>query len=143
MTMAGGGGTTTGAVLEAMVLPALTHGGYASQTQVHVGSRLGGGRQLIDVVAIRGEDAFLISLKWQQVSGTAEQKVPFETMCLADAVLSSSGRYRKAYLVLGGPGWKLRDFFIRGGMHEQLRHADVVKVMTLEAFVAQANSGHL
>jgi hypothetical protein len=41
-----------------------------------------------------------VSLKWQQVGGTAEQKVPFEVMCLADAV-----RAGHAYLVLGGDGW--------------------------------------
>ena len=40
----------------------------------------------------------LISVKWQQVSGTAEQKVPFEIIGLADAVLT--GEYAKAYLVL-------------------------------------------
>jgi len=27
-------------------------------------------------------EAILISLKWQQSSGTAEQKVPFEVICL-------------------------------------------------------------
>ena len=42
------------------------------------------------------------------VVGTAEQKVPFEVVCLADAVVT--GAYAKAYLVLEGEGWKLRSF---------------------------------
>lgn len=37
-------------------------------------------------------------MKWQQVSGTAEQKVPFEVICLMEAV--ATGAYQKAYLVL-------------------------------------------
>lgn len=137
------GSTTTGSVLEAMVLPALIHGGYAYQRQVHVGLRLGGGRQLVDVVASKGDEAFLVSMKWQQVSGTAEQKVPFEAMCLADAVLASAGKFKSAYLVLGGPGWRLRDFFVRGGLEEHLKHPELVNVVTLEEFVARANSGRL
>jgi len=40
----------------------------------------------------------LVSLKWQQTSGTAEQKVPFEVMCLADAVRTKKAD--RAFLVL-------------------------------------------
>lgn len=136
--------TTTGAVLEQMVLPALKHGGYRYQTQVNIGQRLGGGRHIIDVLVESPEGKrFLISLKWQQVSGTAEQKVPFEVMCLAEAVLSSQGRYHKAYLVLGGSGWKLRDFFIGGGLRSHLRHSDLVEIVSLETFIGLANQGKL
>lgn len=65
--------TSTGAVLEQMILPALRHGGYQYQTRVNIGQRLGGGKHIIDVLAEEPEGKkFLISLKWQQVSGTAE-----------------------------------------------------------------------
>ncbi|MEZ4503566.1 MAG: PD-(D/E)XK nuclease superfamily protein [Dehalococcoidia bacterium] len=141
--MAGGTGTSTGAVLEAMVLPALEHGGYAVERQVHVGGRLGGGKQLVDIVARSGPDVFLVSMKWQQVSGTAEQKVPFEAMCLADVVRRSATEYRKAYIVLGGPGWKLREFFVNGGLADHLTHADMIDIVALETFVAKANAGAL
>lgn len=136
--------TTTGRVLEQMILPALEHGGYQYQTQVNIGQRLGGGKHIIDVLVCDPQGRkFLISLKWQQVSGTAEQKVPFEAMCLADAVLSSQGQYHKAYLVLGGEGWKLRDFFVGGGLQGHLRHSDLVSIVTLETFVGLANQGNL
>src|SRR6266545_5582318 len=105
--------TTTGSVLEQMVLPALRRGGYQYQTQANIGFRLGGGAHKVDAVAERDGHKWLISMKWQQVSGTAEQKVPFEVICLAEAVLS--GVFSKAYLVLGGEGWKLRSFYIGGG----------------------------
>ncbi len=136
--------TSTGAVLEQMVIPSLVHGGYSYKTQVNIGSRLGGGRHMVDVLA---EDSagnkVIISLKWQQVSGTAEQKVPFEAMCLAEAVLDSDNDYHKAYLVLGGGGWKLRDYYTGGGLDRHLRYSDLVEIATLEEFIAKANQGQL
>ena len=80
-------------------------------------------------------------MKWQQTGGTAEQKVPFEVMCLADAVRSR--RAKRAYLVLGGDGWNLRDYFTSGALAEHLIHAEHVKVVALEAFVGLANNGQL
>ena len=65
-----------------MILPALEHGGYAYRSRVNVGERLGGGAHIVDAVAEIEGRQFLISVKWQQVSGTAEQKVPFEVICL-------------------------------------------------------------
>ena len=95
----------------------------------------------MDAIARRGDDRILVSLKWQQTGGTAEQKVPFEVMCLADAV--SGGRARARILVLGGDGWTLRDYFTSGKLDEHLIHAGLVKVVTLEAFVRIANNGQL
>jgi len=137
--------TTTGAVLEQMVLPALQMGGYHYETQASVGERFGGGTHKVDVLAFdkRQNAKFLVSLKWQQSSGTAEQKVPFEIMCLAHALAVSPQSFSKAYLVLGGDGWKLRDFYISGGLNTYLKNIDAVKVMSLEAFVALANQGNL
>jgi hypothetical protein len=136
--------TRTGGIMEQMILPALRGGGYLSSRQVHIGSRMGGGKHLVDFVAEdRTGKAYLISVKWQQVTGTAEQKVPFEAMCLADAIRDSGGRYAHAYLVLGGSGWKLREFYTGGGLAEHLRFGDLVKIVSLETFVALANRGQL
>lgn len=133
--------TSTGAVLEAMILPALERGGYSVETQVPVGTRLGGRRQFADVVAGLADERVLVSLKWQQTSGTAEQKVPFEVMCLAEAVRARHAS--RAYLVLGGDRWTLRDYFTSGAMSEHLIHAALVKVVTLETFVRLANTSKL
>ncbi len=136
--------TGTGAVLEEMVLPALRRGGYQCQRRVRIGERFGGGRHIVDIVARDPEGrVFLISLKWQQGSGTAEQKVPFEAMCLAEAILSGSGEYQKAYLVLGGIGWRLKDFYVGGGLNRHMLHSDLVNILPLEHFIAKANRGQL
>jgi hypothetical protein len=67
--------------------------------------------------------------------------VPFEVICLAEAVLS--GSYDAAYLVLGGPGWSLRDFYTGDGLKKHLTNSDKVRIITLENFVAGANQGRL
>lgn len=124
-----------------MILPALDQGGYRYQTKVNIGQRLGLGRHFVDAVAESAGAKYLISLKWQQVSGTAEQKVPFEVICLADAI--KDGEYDGAYLVLGGDGWSLRDFYTSGGLVTHLTRPDLVQIVTLERFVAIANTGRL
>jgi hypothetical protein len=133
--------TNTGGVLEAMILPALRRGRYTYQTQVRAGTRCGGGVHKADAVAERDGVRLLVSLKWQQTGGTAEQKVPFEIMCLADAV--RAGHANRAYLVLGGDGWTLRDYYTSGALADHLIHADLVRVVTLEAFIRLANNSQL
>lgn len=133
--------TRTGAVLEQMILSALEQGGYRCRRQVHIGDRPGGGRHVVDAVAEKDGRRWLVSLKWQQVAGTAEQKVPFEAICLSEAILP--GDYTAAYLVLGGEGWKLRSFYVNGGLDRHLAHGDRVRIVSLETFVAKANRGQL
>lgn len=135
------GSTRTGGVLERMILPALDQGGYTYATQVVLGQRLGIGRHTVDAVAEKEGRKLLISLKWQQVSGTAEQKVPFEVICLLEAL--GDGQYEKAYLVLGGEGWTLRSFYTGGGLKPFLVNSEKVEVLTLEGFVGRANQGKL
>jgi len=135
------GNTTTGQVLEAMVVPALKRGGYEVECQAIIENRPGGRTHKVDALATKDGNRFLISLKWQQVSGTAEQKVPFEVICLAHAL--NVGDYAGAFLVLGGEGWTLRDFYTGGGLGEFLNNSDRIRIVTLENFVALANHGHL
>jgi hypothetical protein len=136
--------TRTGEVLEQMVVPALRRGGYAYQKHVNVGKRPGGGKHIVDLVVSKGEDKpILVSLKWQHIGDTAEQKVPFEVISLVKALRNNEGRYGRAYVVLGGGGWTLRNFYAGGGLDEYVKDSELVKVMTLEAFVAMSNQGKL
>ncbi|MDQ2938681.1 MAG: hypothetical protein M3R67_14445 [Acidobacteriota bacterium] len=133
--------TRTGGVLEQMILPSLERGGYQYKVRVKIGQRLGCGSHYVDVIAEKDGRKFLVSLKWQQVSGTAEQKIPFEVICLSEAL--ETGEYVKAYVVLGGEGWTLRKFYTSGGLAKYLRGAEKVEIVTLESFVAKANRGQL
>jgi hypothetical protein len=133
--------TRTGDVLERMVLPALELGGYSCQRRVTIGKRFGARKHIVDAVAVKDDEKILVSFKWQQVSGTAEQKIPFEVMCLAEAI--ETGDFLKAYLVLGGDGWTLRDLYTRGVLDRYLRNVGSVHIVTFERFIALANQGKL
>ena len=133
--------TRTGEVLERMILPALERGGYNHRTGVNIGKRLGLGRHVVDVLAEKADKQYLVSLKWQQVAGTAEQKIPFEVISLSEAM--QHAHYARAYLVLGGDGWRLREFYTSGGLEKHLTHPELVEIVTLERFVALANQGDL
>lgn len=136
--------TNTGGVLENMILPALARGGYTAQKQVNIGIRLGGkGRHMVDAVAEKSGVSILVSSKWQQTSGTAEQKVPYEVMCLSEAMIDNGDTYTRAYIILGGDGWKLRDFYTSGGLNKFFKDTNKVKIVTLERFIALANQGEL
>ena len=133
--------TRTGAVLEQMVLPALEMGGYIIERQVRLTDRLGGGKHYGDIVASKNGERIVISLKWQQSSGTAEQKVPYEFMCLAD-VLANDSTIHKAYIVIGGDGWTKHSFFL-DGLDSWVNTKEFVDVLRLDSFVAKANRGIL
>ena len=62
---------------------------------------------------------------------------------MIDAIRRGNGKYSKAYVVLGGDGWSLRDFYVGGGLKEYLNYSELVQIMTLEQFVAKANKGQL
>ena len=133
--------TRTGAVLEQMVLPALEMGGYSVERQVLLTERLGGGRHYGDIVASKENERIVISMKWQQASGTAEQKVPYEFMCLAD-VLAKDDSIQKAYIVIGGNGWTKHKFFLND-LNDWVNTDEFVDVVRLDSFVAKANQGLL
>ena len=127
-----------------MIIPALERGGYECKEQVVIGDRLGVlGKHKIDVLATKDDKQFLVSAKWQQTSGTTDEKVPYEVICLVYAV--KHGSYEKAYLVLGGSGWKrkLKQFYLDAGLSDFIEDADHVSILGLEDFVARANKGKL
>lgn len=99
------------------------------------------------------EIAILFRSNGKQTSGTAEQKVPYEVIRLIEAVIRSKGHFTRAYLVLGGPGWKLRDFYTRGGLKpyinyqasetQHIPYTDYVRIVSFEDFLALACRGKL
>lgn len=136
----------TGKAFEESLIPSLQCGGYQIFRQRYIGQDFKGGFY-VDLVATNiGEgfpDSFLISAKWQQVNGTAEEKIPFEVMRLKNAV-DSAGLYQHAYLVLGGPDvWNLRDFYIGEEFDRLFPHRSAVTILDAQDFMARANRGDL
>lgn len=112
----GGKGTKTGKYWESVIKPVLEiHYADRFQTQVMVGTQLFGGAYVADLVISdleRGD--LIVSAKWQQVPGTAEQKVIYDIASLLSIIRNQGERFRKAYIVLGGPGFSrnAREFLL-------------------------------
>ena len=62
----------------------------------------------------------LISLKYQKVEGTAEEKIPFEFWKLQDAI--NKYGYKKAIIVLcGDDGWTLKEEYLKEEFKAQMK----------------------
>jgi hypothetical protein len=155
--------TSTGGVLESMIIPSLKRSGYHYRKGVFIGQRPGGGRYKADIVVWKDrKKIILISSKWQQVGGTAEQKVPFEIISLIKIVLGwrRGKKFKikcedckrdfiietnkiKPFLVLGGPGWTLKQFYLKGGLNKYMRYSRLVNIILLEELIAKINQRKL
>lgn len=135
----GGAGTTTGGLWERTIAPALDlHYAGRYERHVPVGAHLFGGRYFVDFLI---EDSILVSAKWQQVPGTAEQKLLYEIATLIDTLRLSQGRYRRAYVVLGGMGFRpsTKNFLFEQRHRGLLQDGHLVEVVSLEEFIGRAN----
>ena len=110
--------TTTGKdyedVVRAVIERSCRKNNLTARTQVEVGDRPEGGKHRIDWELTSNTDdntRILVSCKVQTSSGTAEEKVVYEVVKLIHT-MDSDPRYKHAYIVLGGTGWRagLKDF---------------------------------
>jgi hypothetical protein len=119
--------TTTGTTYEkefAALLEQYTN--IVFDSQVIVGQKRNGGEHVVDLL-INGEVKYnkgfkrpislhrggvLVSLKYQNVGGTAEEKIPFEFMKLHHTCIDFG--YESAILVLAGPdkAWKWKKYYL-------------------------------
>jgi len=141
----GGGSTRSGRIWEKVIRPVLdVHYAGKYQAQVAVGTKLTGGPYLADFVVHHPSGNIIVSAKWQQTKGTAEEKILWDIANLI-AIVRGSGRYRKAYVVLGGGGFSngMRDFLLRQGHSSVLQDGHLVEVVSLDEFLARANQGRM
>lgn len=99
--------TTTGSDFEHDVSFELDRCGLSFQEQVAVGEKPGGGIHRADHVVRRPDGTeLLVSCKTQNTGGTAEEKLPYELIKLANTVTDDPARWGKyAVLVISGTGW--------------------------------------
>ncbi len=141
----GGKGTKTGAFWELVIRPVLDiHYSGRFQTHVPVGRQLFGAAYYADFVVRDDAGGIIVSAKWQQVRGTAEQKLLYEIASLI-SIIRNSDEYRKAYVVLGGIGFSggARSFLLRNDHRKVLADGHLVEVVSLEDFLSRANKGEL
>lgn len=138
----GGSGTRSGSVFEAVVKPALEQNGYTVGSQQIIGIGIGGGRHRLDHYAVSPSgEKILVSVKWQEVHGTTDEKIPFEVLKLLD-VLDQNQDYSRACIVLGGDGMRkhLETYYTDGSLSRWISAMqDRVRCMTLNQFIKACN----
>lgn len=145
MLFPGSAGTKTGSTLEVTVEAVLLNNSYAVEKQQIVGTKPGGGRHKADIVGMRPNGTkFLVSLKWQQTAGSAEEKIPFEVIKLLHA-LRENRQFDKAYIVVGGDGFSagLVDFYLSEEFRSYIRESEKIEILTLNDVITRANRGAL
>ncbi len=146
MLFPGSSGTKTGSTLEVTVEAVLLNNSYAVQKQQIVGTKPGGGRHRADLIGMRPNGTkFLVSLKWQQTAGSAEEKIPFEVIKLLHTLRENAAVYDKAYVVVGGDGFNpgLVDFYLSEEFRSYIRESEKIEVLTLNDIITRANRGLL
>ncbi len=111
-----------------------------------VGSKPGGGRHKADIVGMRPNGSqFLVSLKWQQTTGSAEEKIPFEVIKLLHALRENPSVFDKAYIVVGGDGFTagLVEFYLSDEFRSYIRDSHKIEILTLNDVITRANRGAL
>lgn len=126
--------TTTGTSYENEITNLLEQfSNHKIKKQVNIGLKRNGGKHILDVL-LNGDE--LISLKYQRVQGTAEEKIPFEIMKLQHAIIDYG--YKSATVVLAGPdkAWKWKDYYLSEEFRNDMKkiYPDV-NIISHEQFV--------
>lgn len=92
--------------------------GYSKRPQARVGTTPGGSAHIVDWEIWDSNNhnvRALVSCKYQDSGGTAEEKIPYEVIKLVKA-MNDDSRYRFAWLVIGGDGWNsgLLSYYVNG-----------------------------
>lgn len=144
--------TTTGTLNEKEIEKFLVEN-FADKvkSQVNIGKKRNDGLHVVDML-IGGETytpkgkkrpisnhkgGQLISLKYQEVAGTAEEKVPFEVMKLQDAI--DDYGYESAVIVLcGDNGWTWKEEYLSERFKKRMKLLGPnVNIMSQEEFLLE------
>ena len=138
--MPGGSGTRTGTGQELMIESLLEFNHYDYQKQVFIGKQLFNNRYKADFVV---DNSIIVSLKWQQIAGTAEQKVIYEIASLIKII--ENDNFKKAYVVIGGNGFSqnAKEYLFSQEHRNILKHGDLVENIGVEDFIARLNNHNL
>lgn len=135
--------TTTGQRYEHTITSTISGRGLSVRTQVPIGEKPGGGTHRADLLVSRTDTGpcVLISVKTQNTSGTAEEKLVYEIIKLIHAV-QNHPTICHAMLVLGGTGWSegMKTFISNCSRYVNNSHLVSVLVST-DDFITLVNRG--
>ena len=136
--MPGGSGTRTGTGQELMIESVLKFNQYNYEKQIFIGKQLFNNRYKADFII---NNSIIVSLKWQQVAGTAEQKVIYEIASLIK-IIETSDIFTKAYLVIGGNGFSSnsKNYLFNQEHRKISKNGDLVENISVEDFIANLNN---
>jgi len=108
--------TSTGTKYEKRMEVLLEENDISFKSQTVIGKKRNGGNHRVDLII---DNEILVSLKHQEVAGTAEEKVPFEFMKLQHAV--EDYNYKHAIIVLSGDkGWTWKNYYLSEDFRNQM-----------------------
>jgi hypothetical protein len=154
---------SSGQMLEDLVVPYLQRVPelYSFDTKKYVCCKPNGRKMVTDIIAVdrTKPGAILISAKWQEVGGTAEEKIAYEICMLLHAIERRTEAtalvgypIRKAYLVLGGSdrnldqgtdGWTIRQWLIEGGLKPWIKYDGLVELIRPDDLCGRISRGKL
>jgi hypothetical protein len=135
----GGSGTTSGKMLEEIIVPIAERNGYEIKAQARLKPGIGGGDHWLDaLVTAPNGDQIALSLKWQAGPGSVDEKVPYEIVKLL-TLKDSIPQIKRLYIIIGGKGFRERLLkYYRGGdispfipRANEVIIADIDEIMTL------------
>lgn len=134
MTPPGGSGTTSGKVLEEIIVPIAERNGYEIDTQARLSPGVGGGQHWLDaLVTAPNGDKVALSLKWQAGPGSVDEKVPYEIVKLL-TLKDRLPEIKRAYIIIGGKGFRPRllKFYRDGEISPFIPRADEVIITNID-----------
>lgn len=104
-----------------------------------------GGVLRADILAMDTHSGERIAVypRWQQSSGSAEEKLPFHLIKFGIAISARPDSAQRAYFVIAGNGWTWNEFYLTDGLSAYMSSSVNSKVVSLEGFKDLVASGIL
>jgi hypothetical protein len=146
VTPPGGRGTRSGSTLDAAIEATLTRNGFGIEKQKYISMRPNGDRHKVDIAVTRPNGTkFLVSLKWQEVGGIAEEKIFLEVIKLLHVLRENGGLYDKTYIVSEATGFSegMLNLYETGQYRMCPVESDKIEVLQMNEAIRRANRAAL
>ncbi len=91
------------------------------------------------IIKDKDDKLIIISKKWQETAGTADEKIFYEIIKLIDLVETYKPTIKSTYILLGGNGWRsyLKNYYLSEDWNRYLetRYRNIVKLVTIDSIL--------